>query len=635
MIAIVISEKGGAERREQYNHNEITIGRVKGNDVLLPKGNVSKRHARLIVRDGRYIVTDLKSTNGTYVNHRRITHATLVREGDRIYIGDFVLRIEGDGASHPSSGAPTSYTPESNRPLGSSGSHPATSASPREAFIQSPHEDVVSHFPIEHDPDDSSPLLDVPAAPRVPSGIRGAGTNIDAPHTSERRSSSPGSFGLSSEHTPQPLRSSQPASDERERQVARMTCLEQLVSAVEVEVGLDKLAIDKPSDQLVTVVNSALDNQLEKLAAQGPLPEGLEAGTLREAARDELLALGPLGPLLDDENITQIQVMVRQVALQRRGRRVAHGGFDYATEAGVARTLARLCANAGAELGEGPYIEALVEDGRRLFAVLPSASPQGHLLVLSRAARTRTTLDGLVRAGAISRGMATLLTHCMAARANILVVGGTDSGAWELVDALAACAPRHARALWLRDEEGRDLVPEDAAAIDLGAGDAQIASINAAVRLAADHVLTPPLGGETLATLLDAITHGTEGVILRVAAATLRHALDRASADLASARPGLSAATAREWMGSAFDLGLEVTRLRDGRLRVVRLVELRGGPQGTQLRDIFTFAYHRTAVGGSIEGAFYASGTVPRIVEDLAARGMPLDTSIFRRHPSA
>src|SRR5687768_9021224 len=61
---------------------------------MLPKGNVSKRHARLLYRDGRFIVTDLNSTNGTYVNRRRITQATIVREGDRIYIGDFVLRIE-------------------------------------------------------------------------------------------------------------------------------------------------------------------------------------------------------------------------------------------------------------------------------------------------------------------------------------------------------------------------------------------------------------------------------------------------------------------------------------------------------------------------------------------------------------
>src|SRR5689334_16842645 len=64
---------------------------------MLPKGNVSKRHARLLYRDGRFIVTDLNSTNGTYVNRRRITQATIVREGDRIYVGDFVLRIELPG----------------------------------------------------------------------------------------------------------------------------------------------------------------------------------------------------------------------------------------------------------------------------------------------------------------------------------------------------------------------------------------------------------------------------------------------------------------------------------------------------------------------------------------------------------
>lgn len=82
-----------------------SVGRVQGNDLMLPKGNVSKRHARLIFRDSRFIVTDLNSTNGTYVNRRRIPQATIVREGDRIYIGDFVLRIEmPDGASEPSTG---------------------------------------------------------------------------------------------------------------------------------------------------------------------------------------------------------------------------------------------------------------------------------------------------------------------------------------------------------------------------------------------------------------------------------------------------------------------------------------------------------------------------------------------------
>ena len=102
VFAVVIHEKGGAERRETFETTELTVGRVQGNELMLPKGNVSKRHARLLYRDGRFIVTDLNSTNGTYVNRRRITQATIVREGDRIYVGDFVLRIElpGGDAQH-------------------------------------------------------------------------------------------------------------------------------------------------------------------------------------------------------------------------------------------------------------------------------------------------------------------------------------------------------------------------------------------------------------------------------------------------------------------------------------------------------------------------------------------------------
>ena len=100
MFAVIVHEKGGAERREVFDATELSVGRVQGNELMLPKGNVSKRHARLLYRDGRFIVTDLNSTNGTYVNRRKITQATIVREGDRIYIGDFVLRIEM-GSSEP------------------------------------------------------------------------------------------------------------------------------------------------------------------------------------------------------------------------------------------------------------------------------------------------------------------------------------------------------------------------------------------------------------------------------------------------------------------------------------------------------------------------------------------------------
>ena len=105
MFTILIQEKGGEQRRMVFNKPEVTIGRVQGNDIVLPKGNVSKRHARIVLKDGKFIIVDLKSTNGTYVNGRKITSPLVVKDSDKIYIGDFIVGVdeaasgEGDGVS--------------------------------------------------------------------------------------------------------------------------------------------------------------------------------------------------------------------------------------------------------------------------------------------------------------------------------------------------------------------------------------------------------------------------------------------------------------------------------------------------------------------------------------------------------
>src|SRR4051812_31598437 len=97
MFTVSILEKNATQPLiETFEKNEINVGRVQGNDLILAKGNVSKHHARILFRDGRLIVTDLKSSNGTYVNGRKITQATIVRPGDKVYIGDYVLSCSAD-----------------------------------------------------------------------------------------------------------------------------------------------------------------------------------------------------------------------------------------------------------------------------------------------------------------------------------------------------------------------------------------------------------------------------------------------------------------------------------------------------------------------------------------------------------
>lgn len=106
MITLTISDKAGQKSRYDFNKNEITIGRMKENDIVLPKGNVSKKHATITLQDGQYIVVDYESTNGSYINGVRLTPYqtyNVAPNMDKLYIGDFVIEMEplGQGSAMP------------------------------------------------------------------------------------------------------------------------------------------------------------------------------------------------------------------------------------------------------------------------------------------------------------------------------------------------------------------------------------------------------------------------------------------------------------------------------------------------------------------------------------------------------
>src|SRR4051812_18956665 len=115
MIKLTITEKGGEPRALSFDKDEISIGRVSGNDIVLPKGNVSKRHSRIAHRDGRLEVADLKSTNGTYVNGRKIAEPIHVSSADKIYVGDFMIVLEGEAAA-PANGHSDALVSSSRKP---------------------------------------------------------------------------------------------------------------------------------------------------------------------------------------------------------------------------------------------------------------------------------------------------------------------------------------------------------------------------------------------------------------------------------------------------------------------------------------------------------------------------------------
>ncbi len=609
MFAIVISEKGGAERREVFERPEISVGRVQGNDLMLPKGNVSKRHARLIFRDSRFIVTDLNSTNGTYVNRRRISQATIVREGDRIYIGDFVLRIEmPDGTSEPST------------------SGEQTGSGPVPAAVRAAgSESGATAFPENEPEEPSGAYPEVPGPPRMPSAPR-----PEVPSEVHPSEKIPLASVIDVSHADIDLR--QMAETDGATRSYR-SALASLVGRVVQD--LEPTLLDGIIDETARGrIERSIEERAHELRSQGDLPNDIDVGRLSQEARAELFELGPVGPLLVDSTVSEI-VATRfdAVSAQKGGRHVPiTPGFS--SEDALRRVVRRLCRAAGKPLGDGETtVERRLRDGSHLSAAIGPGAPTG-LLVIRKVRRVGATFEELVRGGTISRAIATFLGHCVAARLNVLVSGPRDLGTSAVVAAIAA-AQTDSRQVVLFDVDDVSPAAEGVTRLSLAQGDESAQTLAIAARVPGARLVVELANSALTATVVDVIGDGVSGVVASVYAANARRALGRLSADVARSRTDGGVPAARELIASSFDVVVEVGRLRDGRLRVLRVAEIAGAAADeVELSDVFTFAVERTAAGGAVEGTFSPSGSVPKIADELSARGFAFEASLFTRPPS-
>lgn len=670
MFTIIISEKGGAERREAFDKNEINVGRVQGNDLMLPKGNVSKHHARLLYRDGRFIVTDLKSTNGTYVNGRKISQATIVREGDKIYIGDFVMRLEtpaqagqspdasysppaaaedsqGRAAARgPSPRDPTPAPPpvgppplppyvaaQAAAPAPVMGSVPAPaqqasqpSVTPRNAADQS-----VSHYPLERDPDDSenapemrgAPVPKVPGPPRVPHA-EARGTRASAVQPQRTNTTAP---PVARSVAPPGAR--QPLPRETPQQAARRLALITLVDRVADVVDLSPLKRSPSIDEgMSQQIDRAVREQAKAMREEGEAPEGIDLELLARDALRELVGLGPVGPLLEDEETMEIHVSRPDYVLATRNGQATLADPSFTSEDALARVVARLAHQSGEDLrSEEQFIQRRLARGAQLVAVAPPAAGTWVLSIRKRR-RIETTLEDMVRGAALSRAMAQFLEACLLGRANVVVVGSGAGVIATVLGALASAAPGGERIAVLQDADEIGITQAQVVQMSLADQGARGAeAVHAAARLGTDRIVVASLAGAVAAATIDVIAGGSEGVLAGVAAPSLRHGLARLTAQVALASAGAPIEVGREAVGESFDLAIEVSRAGDGRIRVTRIAELAGGDaKGVATRDLFVLS-----ADGTGEAAFSATGTVPRLANDLAARGVKLDGGVFKR----
>jgi pilus assembly protein CpaF len=659
MFTIVISEKGGAERREAFDRNEISVGRVQGNDLMLPKGNVSKHHARLLYRDDRFIVTDLRSTNGTYVNGRKISQATIVREGDKIYIGDFVLRVEvghvsgqpdvsrlADGSTATggsSRDGAKSPPPVAESPAIAALVSAAAAASPSTpAALPAPQGGNLSHFPLERDPDsesapdiaDLAPLPPLPAPPRLPNSVEMRARAQAAPVSpgaaaalSRPLAAPPNPAAAPAGKAASPAR---PAPREGPHQIARRVALVGLIRRVTNVIDLRSLeeAIDPP-ESMLEPIERAVREQARLMRSEGEAPEGIDFETLVRDAVRELVGLGALEGLVEDTKVSEAySVRHEHVVAVRDGQpTLVEPGFT--SGAALRRALVRLSGRFGAPVRpDESIVERRLPEGVRLVAVGPPLS-SAWSVTLRRPRRVAMALDELRRAGALSLPMATFLEACVLGCVNVLVVAAFPAAIPPVIAALAAAAPAGERVAILQDDV--DLVVPQASVVPLLLGSGERAgetALAAAHRLGVDRIVVPSASAELGVAVVDAIARGAEAFLVGSEAPSLRLGLARLVARVALSHPGTAVEAAREAVAESFDVAVEVGwSFADGQPRVLRIAELGGvESKGIVTRDLFLSM--PDAVG---ESAFIATGSSPRLASELALRGIRLDPSLFRR----
>jgi pilus assembly protein CpaF len=426
-----------------------------------------------------------------------------------------------------------------------------------------------------------------------------------------------------------PPAAGRPLPRETSQQAARRLALITLVDRVADVVDLAPLK-DSPvvGESLSQQIDRTVREQAKAMHEEGEAPEGTDLELLARDALRELVGLGPVGPLLEDEETLEIHVARPDyvLALKTGGPMLADPSFT--SEEALARVVARLAHQAGeARRDDEIIVERRLGRGAHMVAIAPPAAAS-WVLTVRKSRHVESTLEELTRAGALSRPIASFFEACLAARANVLVVGSGPGVVSSMAGALASAAPAGERIAVLQDADEIGVPHAQVVPLmlrDNGARGEEC--VRAAARLGADRLVVASLSGAVAAATIDAIAEGTEGVIAGVGAPSLRHALARLVSQVTLARPGATVDAAREALGEAFDIALEIARAADGRLRVLRVAELSGADsKGVVVRDLFVLS-----ADGTGESAYVATGTVPRLVNDFAARGVKVDASTFKR----
>jgi pilus assembly protein CpaF len=390
---------------------------------------------------------------------------------------------------------------------------------------------------------------------------------------------------------------------------------------------------DLPEEHLHSLVRTELQRVL---ANEQTALTGEDRRRLMSEITDEVLGYGPLQPLLEDAEVTEIMVNgPDRVYVERRGR-ITLTTTTFADEAHLRRVIERIVSRVGRRIDESsPLVDARLADGSRVNAIIPPLAFSGSSLTIRKFSRTPLQVADLISFGTLSPEMAELLRACVEARLNIIVAGGTGTGKTTLLNVLSSFIPETERIITIEDAVELQLQQEHVVRLESrpanieGKGDISIRDlVRNSLRMRPDRIIVGEVrGGESL-DMLQAMNTGHDGSLSTVHANSPRDAVARLETLVLMAGMDLPLRAVREQVASAVDVIVQVSRLRDGSRRITSVTEVLGMEGDTvTLQDAFMFDHAAGAdAGGRLLGRAVPTGVRPRFLERFVEQGVAVPT---------
>lgn len=391
----------------------------------------------------------------------------------------------------------------------------------------------------------------------------------------------------------------------------------------------------------VTKVNEVRHTILELfeqiLAEENIVLSRPERARLFEQIAAEILGFGPLQPLLEDEQITEIMVNgAKNIYIERRGK-IHRVPVSFESQDHVLRIIDRIVAPLGRRIDESsPYVDARLPDGSRVNAVIPPISLVGPVITIRKFSKNPITIEQLIKFESITPEAMKFLKACVESRLNVVISGGTGSGKTTLLNILSGFIPSDERIITVENAAELQLRQEHVVTLESrppnieGRGEITIRQlvINT-LRMRPDRIIVGEIRDEAAVDMLQAMNTGHDGSMTTLHSNGPRDTLARLETMVLMAGMDLPVRAIREQISSAVDVIVHQSRMRDGSRKVTYITEV-SGMEGEVITLTDIFAFEQTGYdNGKVMGRLRPTGLRPKFMEQIEAAGISLPPTIF------